>query len=71
LYDIHASAPAPSAVLEDVERDRVDLVVIGGDVVPGPLPVEAIELPPTPRARAAFLRGNADRMVRRRSTHLP
>jgi hypothetical protein len=43
LYDIHASAPALEAVLAEVERAGVDRIVIGGDVVPGPLPAETIE----------------------------
>ena len=37
LYDIHANMPALEAVLEEVRAARVDLVVIGGDVVPGPM----------------------------------
>ena len=37
LYDIHANMPALEAVLEEVREARVELVVIGGDVVPGPM----------------------------------
>jgi predicted phosphodiesterase len=44
LYDIHGNLPALEAVLDDVARAGVDLVVIGGDVVPGPLAAEALEL---------------------------
>jgi hypothetical protein len=40
LYDIHGNLPALEAVLADVRRAGVDRVVIGGDVVPGPIPVE-------------------------------
>jgi hypothetical protein len=43
LYDIHANLPALDAVLGEVERAGVDRIVVGGDVVPGPLPVETIE----------------------------
>src|SRR5262249_18446865 len=42
LYDIHANLPALEAVLEDVHRARVDLVVVGGDVLPGPWPAESL-----------------------------
>ncbi len=37
LYDIHGNLPALEAVLEEVREARVDHVVIGGDVVPGPM----------------------------------
>ena len=42
LYDIHGNLPALEAVLEDVARARPDRVVIGGDVVPGPMPRETL-----------------------------
>ncbi|HEY4592949.1 MAG TPA: metallophosphoesterase, partial [Thermoanaerobaculia bacterium] len=35
LYDIHGNLPALEAVLAEVRRAEVDLVVIGGDVLPG------------------------------------
>jgi predicted phosphodiesterase len=37
LYDIHGNLPALEAVLEDVRRAEVDQIVVGGDVVPGPM----------------------------------
>ena len=61
LYDIHGNVPALDAVLADVERAGVDLVVWGGDVAAGPLPAETIE-----RMRAVGGRcvmGNADRQM--------
>jgi 3',5'-cyclic AMP phosphodiesterase CpdA len=33
----HANVPALEAVLAEVERAGVDWIVIGGDVVPGPV----------------------------------
>ena len=42
LYDIHGNLPALEAVLEDVTRAGADRVVVGGDVVPGPMPREAL-----------------------------
>lgn len=44
LYDIHANLPALEAVLGDVREARADRVVIGGDVVPGPMPRETLKL---------------------------
>jgi hypothetical protein len=40
LYDFHANVPALEAALAEVEYAGADRIVIGGDVVPGPLPVE-------------------------------
>jgi len=63
LADVHGNAPALEAVLTEVRREGVDLVVFCGDLTWGPLPgetlavVQALELP------AQFVRGNADRMV--------
>ena len=42
LYDIHANLPALEAVLEDVRAAAVDLVLVGGDVLPGPMPHETL-----------------------------
>jgi hypothetical protein len=42
LYDIHGNLPALEAVLEDIARAGADRVVIGGDVVPGPMPRETL-----------------------------
>jgi Icc-related predicted phosphoesterase len=37
LYDIHGNLPALEAVLEDIHQVRVDQIVVGGDVMPGPI----------------------------------
>jgi len=42
LYDIHGNLPALEAVLDDVRRAQVDEVVVGGDVLPGPMPRETL-----------------------------
>jgi len=42
LFDIHGNVPALEAVLEDVRQAHVDRVVVGGDVLPGPMPHEAL-----------------------------
>ena len=65
LYDIHANLPALEAVLAEIRPLAVDLIVLGGDVLPGPMPRETIarlrslerEVP------VQFLRGNGDREV--------
>jgi len=43
LYDIHGNLPALEAVLADPASDDLDAIVVGGDVVPGPMPVEVLE----------------------------
>ena len=42
LYDIHGNLPALEAVLQDLRQADVDQVVVGGDVVPGPMPRETL-----------------------------
>jgi len=42
LYDIHGNLPALEAVLRDVRQADVDQIVVGGDVVPGPMPRETL-----------------------------
>jgi predicted phosphodiesterase len=61
LYDIHANPVALRAVLAELEQEPLDLIVVGGDAVPGPLPVPTIELLRSLGDRAVFVRGNTDR----------
>jgi predicted phosphodiesterase len=61
LCDIHGNLPALQAVLAEVEGVGVDLVVFGGDVAAGPMPVETIEVLAGYTRPARFVRGNADR----------
>ena len=64
LYDIHGNLPALEAVLEEIRREGVDRIVVGGDVLPGPMPLEtltrllALDLP------VQCIQGNGDRVVR-------
>lgn len=43
LYDIHANLPALEAVLQDIAEIGVDRIIVGGDVVPGPMPRETLD----------------------------
>ena len=63
LYDIHGNLPALEAALDEVRRARVDRIVVGGDVVPGPMPVETLELLAALDIPADFIHGNGDREV--------
>jgi predicted phosphodiesterase len=62
LYDVHGNLSALEAVLDEVRRERVDTIVIGGDAVAGPFPVETFDLLVS-LPDALFVRGNADRLV--------
>jgi diadenosine tetraphosphatase ApaH/serine/threonine PP2A family protein phosphatase len=42
LYDIHGNLPALDAVLQDIGQAGVNQIVVGGDVVPGPMPCETL-----------------------------
>ncbi len=61
LYDIHGNLPALEAVLAEI--GQADLIVVGGDVAWGPMPVETVERLMALADRAAFVMGNADREV--------
>ena len=64
LYDIHGNLPALDAVLRDVRTAAVELVVIGGDVVPGPMPLECLQrLFAFDEVPVAFIRGNGELAV--------
>jgi predicted phosphodiesterase len=61
LYDVHGNVPALDAVLADVERAGVDLIVWGGDVAAGPMPRETIERMQAAGGRRVM--GNTDRQM--------
>ena len=60
IYDIHGNLPALEAVLQEIHHERVDHIVVVGDVLPGPMPRETLERlrdldPPT-----HFIYGNGE-----------
>ena len=63
LYDIHGNLPALNAVLDELEKVQPDLIVVGGDIVSGPLPAQTLERLLQLGDRARFIRGNNDREV--------
>jgi predicted phosphodiesterase len=60
LYDIHGNLPALEAVLEDIRRVGVDQIVVGGDVVPGPMPRETIRRLLDLDLPVQFIQGNGE-----------
>lgn len=63
LYDIHGNLPALEAVLEAVQQASADVVVVGGDVVPGPMPRECLALLQALDIPVHWIHGNGDRVV--------
>jgi predicted phosphodiesterase len=67
LYDIHGNLPALEAALAAIDAaspdGAVDAIVVGGDVVLGPMPRETLELLLDLGTRGRFIRGNCDRLV--------
>jgi predicted phosphodiesterase len=60
LYDIHGNSPALEAVLDDVQQAGADAIVVGGDVVPGPMQQEALALLTQLGTRVSFIHGNGE-----------
>jgi hypothetical protein len=63
LSDVHGNAVALQAVLEELGRERVDLIVFGGDLTWGPLPAETLALVAGISTPTLFVRGNAERAL--------
>jgi putative phosphoesterase len=63
IYDIHGNLPALEAVLQEIRRAGVDQIVVGGDVIPGPMPRETIDFLKSLDIPAQYIRGNGEREV--------
>ena len=61
LYDVHGNMPALEAVLTELEKEPVDVIVVGGDFSAGPHAAEVVDRLRALGDRVRFLRGNADR----------
>lgn len=64
LYDVHGNLPALEAVLADVRSARVEQIIIGGDVLPGPMPRESLDLLHQLEPPVRCLFGNGETAVR-------
>lgn len=61
LSDIHGVLPALEAVLAEPDVRAADRIVLLGDLLAGPMPVETLERLQALGERAVWVRGNADR----------
>jgi predicted phosphodiesterase len=62
IYDIHGNLPALEAVLEKIRREKtkVDHIVVGGDVLPGPMPRETLDRLRALAPPVHFIYGNGE-----------
>jgi putative phosphoesterase len=63
IYDIHGNLPALEAVLQEIRQAEVDQMVVGGDVFPGPMPLETLTCLLDLDIPVRFIQGNGDRVV--------
>lgn len=63
LYDIHANPDALAAALAEARAIGVDRLVFGGDVLPGPLPIETLDLVASLDVPADFIMGNGESAI--------
>lgn len=63
LYDIHGNLPALESVLAEVRAERFDLIVVGGDVTPGPQAGACLEAIRSAGVPWVGLRGNGENDV--------
>lgn len=60
IYDIHGNLPALEAVLHEIQKANVDHLVVGGDVVPGPMPREMLAALQSLAIPVQFIQGNGE-----------
>ncbi len=60
LYDIHGNLPALEAVLGRIAQLRVDRIVVGGDVVCGPMTRDVVRSLSSASVPVDFIQGNAE-----------
>lgn len=64
IYDIHGNLPALEAVLQDIRQANIDQVLVGGDVVPGPMSRETLTCLLDLDIPAQFIQGNCEVAMR-------
>jgi predicted phosphodiesterase len=60
IYDIHGNLPALEAVLAEIRRVDVDHIVVGGDVILGPMSREALACLLDLDTPTSFIKGNCE-----------
>ena len=60
IYDMHGNLPALEAILRDIRQAGVEQLVVGGDLVPGPMPRETLECLLALDIPVQFIQGNGE-----------
>jgi diadenosine tetraphosphatase ApaH/serine/threonine PP2A family protein phosphatase len=60
IYDIHGNLPALEAVLDELPATGADAIVVGGDILPGPMPKECLDRLFGTRLPMHFIHGNGE-----------
>src|SRR4051812_7844596 len=60
LYDIHGNLPALEAVLGEARVAGVDRIAVGGDVFPGPMATECLDVLLAQDIPVHFIYGNGE-----------
>ncbi|WP_099304227.1 metallophosphoesterase family protein [Bacillus sp. Marseille-P3800] len=63
IYDIHGNYRALEAVLKDIKNEKVDKVIVGGDLAWGPQPKKVIDKLFSYKDEFTFIMGNSDREI--------
>jgi putative phosphoesterase len=63
IYDVHGNLPALEAVLQEIRATGADLIVVGGDVLPGPMPLETLDRLLDLETPVQFISGNGEAAV--------
>lgn len=63
LYDIHGNLPALDAVLDDLRAAGVDLILVGGDICPGPMTRDVLARLRDATLPVHFIYGNCERAM--------
>lgn len=60
IYDIHGNLPALEVVLKEINRSDTDQIVVGGDVVLGPMSSECLDKLLETEIPTHFIKGNCE-----------
>lgn len=63
LYDIHGNLPALEAVLDELGSYPIDQIIIGGDILPGPMPLECLQRIANVSVPVRYIIGNGEEAV--------
>jgi putative phosphoesterase len=63
IYDVHGNLPALEAVLAAIAEEGVDQIVVGGDLVPGPMPSGCFTALRAIAPSTQYIRGNGEQAV--------